>query len=112
MTNTSNSLDKWVRISHRARGTFSLCPLLMETRLLYIMLLVIVLTKAAPPNFFNIIECRISSEVKLCTGNDRLCFQTLFCYLTSLVILNTSGKRKLTGFISLCAIARFLVTRA
>ena len=43
-------------------------------------------------------ECRISPEEKLCTGNDLLCFQTVFCYLAGLVILNKSGKSKLKGF--------------
>ena len=43
-------------------------------------------------------ECRISPDMKLYTGNDLLCFQTDFCYLAGLVILNKSGKHKLTGF--------------
>ena len=45
-------------------------------------------------------ECRISPEVELCTGNDLLCFQTIFCYLAGLIILNKSGKRKLTVFLT------------
>ena len=42
-------------------------------------------------------ECRISPEVELCTGNDRLRFQTFFGNLAGLV-MNKSGKSKLTGF--------------
>ena len=62
----------------------------------YYITLVIVLTKAAPA--FNIMECRISPEVKLCTGNDLLCFQTVFCYLAGLVILNKFWKTQADSF--------------
>ena len=50
-------------------------------------------------------ECRISPEVELCTGNDLLCFQTIFCYLAGLIILNKSGKRKLTVFFNRSCVA-------